>query len=297
MLRPLSGNLSFIKIVALILIAVVAGSGTAFSSNITVDELSEDRKAENSSGSTSRQDKSWQVFAAAYGWLSDVNGISYDAGNKSEIDIPFSDIIENTQSGLMLYAEGRWRKWFASFDGTWVKLGAEETGQLLDIDVDLEKRIFDMRIGRQIYGRILDEPSSNVDEGWERTAAVDIFFGARYFYTKPTVILSSKLLNSMERFSTVDERWDPFIGFRAGYDFTRRWSAIIRTDFGGFGIGNAANFSWQVEGTIGFRMTRHLSLLVGYRALSFDTVEGNGPNRSGIYLTQHGPIIGLGVNF
>ena len=226
MLRPISAKLSYIKIAVLILILVIAASGTALSSDKSGEELSENRKAENNGDSVTRKEKNWQVFAAAYGWLSDVNGTSYDAGNKSDIDIPFSEIIENTQSGLMLYAEGRWHKWFVSFDGTWAKLGAEETGQLLDIDVDLEKRIFDMRIGRQIYSRLLDEPSSSKDEGWQRKSAVDIFVGARYFYTKPTVEISSKLLNSMERFSTVDERWDPFIGFRTGYDFTRRWSAI-----------------------------------------------------------------------
>ena len=63
------------------------------------------------------------------------------------------------------------------------------------------------------------------------------------------------------------------------------------------GIGDAAEFTWQLEGTVGLRITRWLTGFVGCRALYYDLVEDDGAMRNGTELTQHGPILWAGVSF
>jgi opacity protein-like surface antigen len=76
-----------------------------------------------------------------------------------------------------------------------------------------------------------------------------------------------------------------------------RWIIGFRGDIGGFGIGDAAEFSWQVAAEVGFRVSRGVTIFAGYRVLDYDTVTGEGADRNGIDLNQHGPIIGGGFLF
>ena len=57
------------------------------------------------------------------------------------------------------------------------------------------------------------------------------------------------------------------------------------------------HFTYQLEGTVGLRITHWLAAFAGYRALYYDLVEGEGALRNGTELTQHGPVIGAGVSF
>jgi hypothetical protein len=240
--------------------------------------------------------KDWRFSLAAYGWLAGLKGDVFTEGVKTEIDVPFSDIFEDTQAGFMMYAEARWRKWFASFDGTWAKLGEEVAGTLANIDVTIHQKIFELKLGREIYHRYLDEADAETDHDWRREAGIDLFIGGRYFSTEPDVKITP-ITGPGEQLSGKDDRWDPFIGIRAGYDMSKRWSIVFKGDIGGFGIGNASEFTWQTEGTIGYRVSKLFTLFLGYRLLSFDTVEGSGSQKSGTDLLQHGPIIGAGVSF
>jgi opacity protein-like surface antigen len=65
----------------------------------------------------------------------------------------------------------------------------------------------------------------------------------------------------------------------------------------GFGISNSSKFTWQAEGTISYKLSQLFTLIFGYRLLSFDTVKGSGSEKKGTDLLQHGPVIGIGVNF
>jgi hypothetical protein len=238
----------------------------------------------------------WRFFVSMYGWLAGVNGTIVTAGEEADISVPFSEIFKNTKSGFMAYAEARWRKWFAAFDGTWATLGGEADTVLADLDVTIDQRIFDLRVGREMYRHSLDKKPPKDGEEWRREATVDLFLGARYFYTKQTVEITS-FTGKRRESSFKDERWDPFIGFRAGYDLSKRWSVGFRGDIGGFGIGNAAEFTWQAEGTVGFKISRLFILYAGYRVLSFDLVKGHGIDKNGANLCQHGPFLGVGIRF
>ena len=71
----------------------------------------------------------------------------------------------------------------------------------------------------------------------------------------------------------------------------------LRGDIGGFGIGDAAPFTGQLEATIAFRLASWSRVLAGSRVLSLNTVDGDGAARSGVDLLQHGLIVGAGFGF
>jgi len=71
----------------------------------------------------------------------------------------------------------------------------------------------------------------------------------------------------------------------------------IQGDIGGFGVGDAAQFTWQAAIEMGYRVSKRVVILGGYRWLEFDTITGEGEDRNGQSLLQHGPIIGVGIGF
>jgi len=240
----------------------------------------------------------WGGALVIYGWLAGVKGtVAGDGG--TEIDIPFETFLDLTDTGFQMYAELRWRKWFIGFDGTWAQLSIDREGTLADLDVSIRQRIFDMRIGYRVWEQTLETPAPARDdksERWGRTVVADAFVGARYFYTNIKATTTPIIGNPIV-VEDIDERVDPFFGGRIGWEFAQRWVLVVRGDIGGFGIGDAAQFTWQFSANVGFRFTRRLSLFVGYRLLSYDTITGSGADEAGTDLLQHGPQIGLSFAF
>jgi hypothetical protein len=238
----------------------------------------------------------WSFFAAPYGWLQGVSGTVVTDGEAVEIDVPFEDILDATQVGFMLYLEARRDRLFVAFDGTWATLGAASEGVLIDLDVEFRERIYDVRIGYQVFNRELGDPIHRSKFDWQRRGIIDVFIGGRYFRTEPVITLTP-IIGDEREISVVDSRIDPFLGLRAGWDMSSRWNIGFRGDIGGFGIGDAAEFSWQAAAEVGFRVSRRVTIFAGYRVLDYDTVTGEGADRNGIELNQHGPIIGGGFRF
>lgn len=240
------------------------------------------------------RDSKWDLFIAPYGWLTGVSGTVVTDGEETVIDVPFEDFLENVNAGLMLYFEARRNKLILAFDGTWANLGSEVDGRLFDLDIEIQQRIYGIRVGFEAYrtqiGDVIEKPLFN----YQRIGVVDLFIGGRYFKTESLVTLIPPVGNERE-ISVADSRIDPFIGLRIAWDMSYRWAFGFNGDIGGFGIGDAAQFSWQAEAEFGFRVSRRVTIFGGYRHLEYDTVTGEGTDRNGTDFRQSGPIIGAGI--
>jgi len=241
----------------------------------------------------SRQSK-WNLFIGPYGWLTGVSGTVVTNGEETHIDVPFDDFLEKTNAGLMLYFEARRNRLILAFDGTWANLGTEVDGRLVDLDIELIQRIYDIRIGFEVYRTEIGEVIHKRKFDWQRRGVIDLFIGGRYFKTEP-IITVIPIIGDERVISVPDSRIDPFLGFRIAWDMIYRWAFGFWGDIGGFGIGNAAQPSWQVQAEFGFRVSRRVTIFGGYRILDYDTVEGRGVGRNGVHLRQNGPIIGAGI--
>lgn len=279
---------------AAMVLPTLAGQEPGQVQEVASDEGQSDAAAEQKPGRAPGRE--WGFFIAPYGWLAGTAGTVVTNGEEVDVDASFSDLAERTRGGFQIYFEARHRKWFLGFDGTWATLGGEIEGQLLTTDIEVEQRIYDIRGGYEAYWKFLGEPPSDPDVDWRRRAIVDVYVGGRYFRTAPQITITRTLGDPIE-LSGSNSRVDPFIGLRAGWDMSYRWGMGFKGDIGGFGVGDAAELSWQAAVEIGYRVSRRVVILGGYRWLDFDTTTGEGEDRNGQSLLQQGPIIGAGIAF
>lgn len=245
---------------------------------------------------SSSRDGDWAFFVGPYGWLASVDGTIVSGGVDTDVSVPFSDLVDLAKGGFQLNVGIWWRRFFLGFDGTWAKLGMEAEGRFFGAELEIEQRLFDIKVGYQLFRKSLDGCLDPRCEKWRRWASLDVFVGARYWYTKTTVTVTGPA-GIPRGLEGVDERWDPLVGLRLTWNPARRWTFLLRGDIGGFGIGDAAEFAWQTSAGLGYSVTEWMHIFLGYRAIGFDTVTGSGAARGGADLVQHGPLIGLGFAF
>ena len=123
---------------------------------------------------------------------------------------------------------------------------------------------------------------------------MDFILGARYFGTQTTLKETMHLTGNVHQTEVDVSRWDPFFGARGSYSFANRWAVNLVADIGGFGIGNAAKFTYQVDANVAFRITHPLAAFVGYRVLGYN-MEDDAEDWTDI--TQYGPKIGGALTF
>jgi hypothetical protein len=250
--------------------------------------------AETSSSET----KSWRFTIAPYLWLTGTDITVVSGNDETNINVPFKDILEELNGGIMLYAEARWRRWYGAFDGVWASLGDTIDGRLLQTDVTVTERIFDLQVGYGVLNKQYEERAGRRGKVWHRSVLVDVYVGGRYFDTAVELVETPQIGNGDPRKHILeDQRWDPIVGVRVDYRFSNRWSFKFRGDIGGFGIGNAAQFAWNVFPLFEYRLSHLATLDFGYRALDVDIVEGQGADRSGYEMLLSGPVIGVAFRF
>jgi hypothetical protein len=80
-------------------------------------------------------------------------------------------------------------------------------------------------------------------------------------------------------------------GVRGRYNFTDRFYIVGRADIGGFGVGS--DLAWQLYGALGWHLTPHTTVELGYRYLYMDYTRGGF-----VYdLATHGAFVGMGFTF
>ena len=252
------------------------------------------RADESRKSSPSPNPNSWQFEATAYLHASKITG---DAGVRTvdaEIDVSFSDILENLDFGAMGYLAGRNEKWSFVVDALYMKLSDENSFAAstvipasASLEVVLEQTMVEGFVGRRILtGRIDNTPYR-----------VDVMGGFRYNRISGELDATASILGlttSASRSRTID--WvDPIIGLRGEIWPTGKLKLFSWFDYGGFGVG--ADSTWQALIGGSYYFENGLSLILGYRAFAFDYEEGSGTNRIKLDLTYSGPMIGLGYRF
>ena len=90
------------------------------------------------------------------------------------------------------------------------------------------------------------------------------------------------------------ESWvDPFVGFRACYNFTDRLYAITKADIGGFGI--SSDLIWQAYGALGYHLTKSgkTTVELGYKYMAVDYTSGGFTYD----VSMSGLMLNLGMKF
>mgnify|MGYP000935897164 CR=1 FL=1 len=111
----------------------------------------------------------WQVTSWAYGWLAGLEGTTGIKGFNTEVDVPFSSILDHLDMSVALNLEvqkGRWGGWV---DGMYLKVsaGGSTPDPLLDVvNVSLEQIVAEAAL----FYRVWESPQGSLD----------LYAGARY---------------------------------------------------------------------------------------------------------------------
>jgi opacity protein-like surface antigen len=226
-------------------------------------------------------DGGWTFTFAPYLWAAGMQGDIAQFGlPEVDVDLSFSDIMQNFDIGVMGVGEARHDRFGILTDLMYVRLSAgnhvDPKGPI-DADVDLTTETFTF-LGAAEY-RLIDNEAGTLDA----------LAGARLWWVSTDIDFSG---NEIDASGNDSETWvDPMIGFRGRLNlspdfFLTSWGMI-----GGFCV--SSDFTWDVMGGLGYQVTDSISLVAGYRGLGVDY-----RNDGFVFdVTQDGPILGAVFRF
>ena len=127
----------------------------------------------------------------------------------------------------------------------------------------------------------------------------EFLIGARYYNVATGVTVTGPRGLRSATADGVTGWADPIIGgrLRVPVPYCPQLTGQFRGDFGGFGIGNASQFTWNIETTLEYQMTQHISLVAGYRWLDIDRNSSSQDQRFGWNIMLSGPMVGVEIDF
>jgi hypothetical protein len=232
----------------------------------------------------------WEFAVVPYLWALGMDGSTTVKGQKSDVDISFSDILKEMNIGFMFDFEARKDRFGFFVNPIYAKLGGNQTVSGVDIDVDMKMFLGSFGVDYQLGPYALTESS---DSGTPAVTLVP-YVGGRYTY------LGIKINAIGVGYADDSQSWlDPIIGLRSIWDFTEKWNFTLAGNIGGFGVGS--DFAWEAFGYFGYRFDMwgkdNANVCLGYRALYQDYKSGSGSEQFEFDATMHGPILGLMIGF
>ena len=219
-------------------------------------------------------DNDWQFAAKAYLWYADIGG---ETGAGDSLDVSFSDVFDNLETGFMGAFEARKGKWLVLTDLIYLDVSASDKTTVSDgpfpVDIETKTKI-------DLTGTIL-----NLLGGYnllsEGPLELDLLAGARYFdlETDITVDLSAIAPGLSAKGSESEYVWDGIIGMKGNYALGNNWSAGF---YGDIGTGDS-DFTWQAAAGIVYDaewanvglLYRHLEWDIGDELI--DNISFSGP--------------------
>ena len=221
----------------------------------------------------------WEFAFAPYLWAAGLDGTVAQFGlQPTDIDLSFSDILENLDIAFMGVAEARRGRFGLASDIVYTELSGGGTGPAGIFSASLENRLF---VGTAMAEyRIIENGRSSAD----------VMAGARVWSVDTDVRITSGVGLG---FSGNDSAtWvDPMIGVKGRWQGASPWFLTGWGMVGGFGV--ASDIDWDVMAGAGYEVRDWFSLVAGYRALGVDYQDG-----AFVWDTvMHGPFTGAVFRF
>lgn len=227
-----------------------------------------------------------------YVWLPGIDGDHSARRVTMSVEADFTNLLDRGEVAPGAHFEATKDRWTFFLDCLYLHLtdgrhsllvfNGEEPWEVF-VETDIDVKLLLGEIG--VAYRLLEFPC-----GWtqDQVLAVEVLGGGRYWY------LQNEFESTPGTRIEASKDWvDPFIGGRLIWRLSRRCTVGFRGDIGGFDIGSASKFTWNVLGGIDYQVSDGLSLKVGYRILDVDRVRAG----FGLNTQLGGPWIGLGLDF
>lgn len=225
----------------------------------------------------------WTFRFSPYAWLMAVSGDMTVDGITADMDTSISENLENMRFAGMGRFEAWNGDWGLTMDGLYSDSKADDTFDSavgpVTITTRSELLIVEFGGGYRLARIPLGE------ETGPAAIVFELLAGGRYAYNENKLKGSRGLLDT----SGSGDWVAPYIGWRVGIRADQRWSFILRGDIGGFGIGDAPHFIWNIMAAVDFQVSRVVSLDLAYRSLDI--------NGSIVDARYYGPALGATFHF
>jgi hypothetical protein len=220
----------------------------------------------------------WDYDLAMYVFALGMDGRTVVRGREADIDLSFSDILED----LEMSAAGHFEA--AKRDSRWGYFG--------DVFFSSSGRNFDNNLGEYDLDMIYLEGAGTYGLGDN----FQILAGLRYTGIDMTLDLRPLTDPPGPFRGTGSQSWtDLMIGGRYQATLGERWGFSARGDLAGFGISSSSNLTWNVVLLGEFKATSRIALLLGYRW--FDIDYENQDDLFVFDLRQTGPVFAFNYSF
>jgi hypothetical protein len=202
----------------------------------------------------------WQFEATPYAWAAGINGWGRIGARTPTVKINenFSDVWRNLDFGAMGAFEARKGRWAILFDSVYVKLSANSEplagGAQGTAHFGMKEAILQLAGAYRVY----DDP----------VTPVDVVVGTRYTYLSGDLSFSdSRVRRDVGGGRSNNTYWtDGFVGVRAMYALTEKWSITGYADAGAGGT----KHSWQFLASTNYKISKTVVARLGYRIISMD---------------------------
>lgn len=230
----------------------------------------------------SAADDEWQHTAAVYMIGAAIDGTAGVGSVTGDVDISFSDILDNVEFGTM----AAWR----AEKGRWAVVA-----DLIYMDLETDKDGLGP-LGRTRATVELEQLIMELDGSYAVTERLDAYAGLRYWDVDSTVTVVGGGPLGETLSGKASENWvDPIVGLRYAWPLGEDWTLVWRGDIGGFGVGS--DFTWHMTAYADWRLSEQGHLLMGYRHLDVDYDDGSGADRFLMDVSEGGPTIGFAWSF
>lgn len=225
-----------------------------------------------------------------YGFVTDISGDTKVRNTTTDVDVSFSDILENLEMGLMGYVEHRRDKWSFIGDLFYADISVENTRAVsttlsVNLDVDVKQTLAEAFVGYRIFEQ---------DYGGS-LLGIDLLGGVRYNNIDVEIGVGAAQLGLTTTASRNPSKdWaDGVIGIRAQYNLNNGWGTSAWADIGG----GSDSSSYQLAGFVNYSFKNNVKVFGGYRHYNIDYEKGSGASRFAIDLDYSGPLLGVAYRF
>jgi hypothetical protein len=221
---------------------------------------------------------------ALYGWLPAIDADSTVDGDTAPIDFSAKDILDNAEGAVFTryeYLRHDNIGYYADFQ--WVNITGDSTVGPLDIDADIEQITVDLGAFYRL----------NLKNG----AFFDSMLGIRYVDLKQKVNIDGPGPIAKQNLGGSEDWVEPVIGARLGLPMTETLTFLLRGDYGGFGVGSAADKNYNVVVATEWAFDEQWSTIIGWKYNYLDYSRGSGDDKFGFDGSFAGVIAAITYSF
>lgn len=206
-----------------------------------------------------------------------------DIGIDKTLDLMFSDL----NFGFLGQVEANYGNFGVLVNGMYMSLSLGGEIKRIDFSTKYTQTILDTAFTYELSG---------LSESLWAGSRLELLAGIRYNSLTGGLTLTGEQGRRVEARGSQD--WvDPIIGTRVRLPYNDCWTFTARGDIGGFGLGKASQFTWNIELMAEYRCSERCSLIGGWRWLDINYENGSGSMKFAYDMLLSGPVLGLAINF